>query len=140
MTITTVWRCSCSAGSARLCRGLLALGVGVLLFATGCRSSPVDTIAPRPSSEVADSEFQALLGAMIDPHAQLRTNKKVYVRGEVISFWVYNRTGASLYYVDRFYGLKGYVYDAGIRHWHQVYLGFFVDDPHEFVLPQAQHS
>ena len=125
---------------ARLRQSFVAISITAVVFAIGCTPFNINNVAPRPTSDPKDARFRSLFGVRIDSLARLRTDKQVYARGERISFWVYNQTGTSLYYVDRFYGLKGYVYDAEIQYWRQVYLGFFVDDPHEFVLPPAQHS
>ena len=108
----------------RFCYGAATAvgGAGLLLalFAASC--------GPHSDRE-AEARFQERFGPTLTKSLVLVTNKHQYHRDEIITFWVENRTGTTIWFQDQWFGVEACAYDNQDRQWVDVDLGSYPVSP-----------
>jgi hypothetical protein len=109
---------------------LIVCLVGCISVISGCTQEPVD---PRYES------FAALVADIVGIETPLNkglelvpANPQSYAEGSVI-FFVRNRTGHDLYFADKIFGARGFVFKEGEAKWEEVDLGF------KTFVPESRH-
>jgi hypothetical protein len=95
--------------------------VGYISALSGCTQESVD---PK------DESFAAIVADIVGTEPPLNeglelvpANPQFYADGSVI-FFVRNRTGHDLYFADKIFGARGFVFKEGEARWEEVDLGF----------------
>jgi len=94
----------------------------LLISLEGCARSGFDS--------EAESAFKEMVGPMLNRRALIiTTDKRQYRQGEIIHFWIENRTGKTLWVPNQVYGVRAFTFNGNTRKWETVDLGLFAGTP-----------
>ncbi len=126
------WRCALRERDFNtLCLSMLAV-----LFL----SIPACTSGISGQEAIAEAQFREMIDVRVPKRVVFYTDKKTYQRQELIRYWVENRTGQTLWFVDQSLGLRAYQYDEGTQRWKTVDLGFTVGAPQRTAIQPSGPS